>query len=66
MIEINRDNIGLIKLSINNELQNICAVYYKNLLVWPNGTSSIKSCFASGIWIDEYPWTDEKPWKDSK
>jgi hypothetical protein len=65
MIEINRNNIGSIKFSINNELQNICAIYYKNLLIWTNG-SSLKSCFASGVWMDEYPWTDEKPWKDSK
>lgn len=65
MININRDNIGLIKFNLNNELQNIIAVYYKDKLVW-NNSNSIQSCFASGIWIDEYPWTDEYPWKDTK
>jgi len=66
MISINRNNIGLIKFNIDNELQNICAVYYKDTLIWPNGNASIQSCFASGIWIDTYPWTDGYPWKDIK
>lgn len=41
----------------------IFAIYLGNLLIWPDN-SLIKSCFAQGYWIDEYPWTDDLPWKD--
>ncbi|MBR5042997.1 MAG: MFS transporter [Bacteroidales bacterium] len=38
----------------------ITAVYAGARLVW----QAIRSCFGSGIWIDEYPWLDDDAWSD--
>lgn len=27
---------------------------------------AVRSCFGSGVWIDEKPWIDEELWKDNK
>ena len=39
----------------------IIKIYYKENIVWEKD-QIIKSCFANGYWIDEYPWTDNTPW----
>lgn len=26
----------------------------------------LESCFANGVWMDEYPWTDDELWKDEE
>lgn len=31
-------------------------------LIW----QAVRSCFGSGIWIDEKPWIDDETWKDNK
>ncbi len=38
----------------------ITAVYHGVRLVW----QAIRSCFGSGVWIEEYPWLDEDAWRD--
>lgn len=40
----------------------IQAVYHGLRLVW----LAVRSCFGSGIWVDEKPWLDEEMWKDNK
>lgn len=39
----------------------ISAVYHGLMLVW----IAVRSCFGSGVWIDEKPWLDEEQWKDN-
>lgn len=36
------------------------AVYRGVRLVW----MAVRSCFGSGVWLDEKPWLDEEVWKD--
>ena len=35
-----------------------------NYLVWSNSANGgdIASCYATGVWLDNYPWTDNTPW----
>jgi hypothetical protein len=36
-----------------------------NYLVWSNKTNGggdIASCYATGVWLDDYPWTDNTAW----
>lgn len=40
----------------------LAAVYHGLRLVW----IAVRSCFGSGIWIDEKPWIDDELWKDNK
>lgn len=40
----------------------LAAVYHGLRLVW----IAVRSCFGSGIWIDEKPWIDDEFWKDNK
>lgn len=40
----------------------VSAVYKGGRLVW----TGIRSCFGSGVWIDEKPWIDEDRWKDHR
>lgn len=39
-------------------------VYFMNYLVWSNSANGgdIASCYATGVWLDNYPWTDNTPW----
>ena len=38
------------------------AVYKGITLVW----MAVRSCFGSGIWVDEKPWLDNESWKNEK
>jgi len=38
------------------------ALYRNAELIW----QAVRSCFGSGVWIDEKPWIDEELWKDNK
>jgi hypothetical protein len=43
----------------------IKSVYFMNYLVWSNKTNGggdIASCYATGVWLDDYPWTDNTAW----
>lgn len=40
----------------------LAAVYHGLRLVW----IAVRSCFGSGVWIDEKPWIDDEFWKDNK
>jgi hypothetical protein len=43
----------------------IKSVYFMNYLVWSNkanGGGDIASCYATGVWLDDYPWTDNTAW----
>lgn len=38
------------------------AVYKGVVLVW----MAVRSCFGSGVWVNEKPWIDSENWKDEK
>lgn len=59
MIKVYNNNISSAYLGD----RAIISIYLGTQLLWPDN-SLIKSCFAQGYWIDEYPWTDDLPWKD--
>lgn len=39
----------------------VIAVYFGNRVVYENG---IPSCYAQGVWQDEFIWTEDTIWKD--
>lgn len=47
-------------VAINKWHHAIQAVYRGARLVW----IAVRSCFGSGVWIDEKPWLDDEPWRD--
>ena len=38
----------------------IQAVYHGAMLVW----QAVRSCFGSGVWIEDKPWLDDEAWKE--
>lgn len=58
MIQINRKEITEIYLGSIP----ISEVYVGNKLVW----MAVRSCFGSGVWIEQKPWLDNEKWKDNK
>lgn len=40
----------------------VSAVYRGITLVW----MAVRSCFGSGVWVDEKPWIDSENWKNEK
>lgn len=40
----------------------VSAVYKGITLVW----MAVRSCFGSGVWVDEKPWIDSENWKNEK
>lgn len=51
--EITIRYIGIIPLQV---------AYKGARLIW----QAVRSCFGSGVWVDEKPWIDEESWKDNK
>ena len=37
----------------------IQTVYYFGVAIW----QAVRSCFGSGIWVNEKPWINEEIWK---
>lgn len=48
-------------LSIYHGSNPLSAVYKGAILIW----QAVRSCFGSGVWIEEKPWMDEEAWKDT-
>lgn len=40
--------------------KTIQAVYHGAMLVW----QAVRSCFGSGVWIEDKPWLDDEAWKE--
>lgn len=38
----------------------IQAVYHGAVLVW----QAVRSCFGSGVWMEDKPWLDDEAWKE--
>lgn len=48
----------------NNKSVSIAALYKGNQLLWRTTyTVTIRSCYGSGEWLDNYNWVDDT-WKD--
>lgn len=45
---------------INGEM--VEAMYLNGDLIW----QAVRSCFGSGVWINEKPWINTETWKNSK
>lgn len=56
----NYNQHSIVAKIINN--RPLAAVYHGLRLVW----IAVRSCFGSGVWIDEKPWIDDEFWKDNK
>lgn len=57
MIYIGNKDISLIYYAN----KSISEIYYGSKLVW----QAIKSCFASGFWVNEKPWINTEGWKNN-
>jgi hypothetical protein len=58
MINANKNEI--VTLYKNKKL--IQAIYKGKYLVW----QGIRSCFGSGLWINEKPWINNETWKNNR
>lgn len=59
-------NIKEIIDTIQSAVQrDIGAVYKGSQLVWRTVYNAIKSCFGSGVWIQDKPWLDNDNWKNN-
>lgn len=56
MIYIGDKTIG----DIEHLQQGIAFVYHLDKLVW----SKVRSCYASGVWRNDYPWTNDDCWNN--
>lgn len=56
MLNINGKNIA--SMMINGKM--IQTKHLNGHLIW----QAVRSCFGSGVWIDEKPWIDDEAWKD--
>ena len=58
----------MLNFKAKNIVQMMCngkmwqALYRNGQLIW----QAVRSCFGSGVWMDEKPWIDEELWKDNK
>lgn len=55
-----KDMVARYKARPNGVLWSVQMVYHGALLVW----QAVRSCFGSGVWIQERPWLNDDPWKD--
>lgn len=55
MIRVNQNEIGAIRYG----KMVISAVRKGAMLVW----QSVRSCFGSGVWINDKPWLNDESWK---
>jgi len=53
-------NKEITEISVHNKL--IAAVYKGMYLVWV----AVRSCFGSGMWIEDKPWLYNEGWKLGK
>ena len=56
MIKLGNKEISAIRLGNNV----ISAVYKGSVLIW----QAIRSCFGSGLWVNEKPWIYDETWKN--
>lgn len=56
MINKNKKEI----IALYKQGKSIQAVYKGVYLVW----QAIRSCFGSGIWVNEKPWFNDEGWKN--
>lgn len=57
MIQISKKEI----ISLYKQGKPIQAMYKGIYLIW----QGIRSCFGSGMWINEKPWLNDEGWKNN-
>lgn len=56
---------GKIVFQIINNSLNISKVYHGAQLVWRTVYNAIKSCYGSGVWLQDKLWIDNDTWKNN-
>ena len=54
------DNKEITKINIGQRA--LSAIYKGSRLIW----MAIRSCFGSGLWVQQKPWLDNEKWKNNK
>lgn len=57
MIQINKKEI----IALYKQGKSLQTVYKGTHLIW----QSIRSCFGSGIWVNDKPWVNDEAWKNN-
>lgn len=50
------------KSAIVTRLKDKVAVYWGLVLKW----TQARSCYGTGVWLQDKPWIDNDSWKDNK
>lgn len=51
----NTELVGIFKNKIP-----IQAIYHFGVVIW----QAVRSCFGSGVWVNEKPWINDEAWKN--
>ena len=63
-VDVSDEELAAIEANLNIDDYN---VNYDDLIFdIDTPDASLESCFANGIWIDDYPWTDDELWQDEE
>lgn len=57
MLQVNKKEI----IALYKQGKSVQAVYRGLYLVW----LAVRSCFGSGVWINEKPWLNDETWKNN-
>ena len=56
----NKEMVARRKVRPNGKRWEALMVFHGARLVW----QAIRSCFGSGVWLEDRPWLDEDAWRD--
>ena len=57
MLQVNKKEV----IALYKQGKPVQAVYRGLYLVW----QAVRSCFGSGVWINEKPWLNDEVWKNN-